>query len=130
MESKSKMKRTKLRLRMRRFMRTALNHVKIINLGDPRVIQWKRIALMSASGIVLLISVISFGSVESSLAAVQSKLVGTLLPLAAICGLILAGFSFVAGHPNARQHLFFAIIGAIVGFGAESIVALIRSLIH
>lgn len=72
----------------------------------------------------------AFASVESSLSAVQAKLVGTILPLAAICGLVMAGFSFVLGHQNARQHLVLAIVGAVVGFGAESIVALIRSLIH
>jgi type IV secretory pathway VirB2 component (pilin) len=73
---------------------------------------------------------VAFASVESSLQAVQDKLVGTLLPLAAMCGMVVAGLSFVAGHPNARQHLIYAIVGAIVGFGAESIVSLIRSLIH
>lgn len=78
----------------------------------------------------LMIPAIAFGSVESSLQAVQAKLVGTLLPLAAICGLCVAGMSFVMGHANARQHLFYAVVGAIVGFGAESIVSLIRSLIH
>lgn len=73
---------------------------------------------------------IAFCSVESSLAAVQDKLVGTLLPLAAMCGLVIAGLSFVAGHANARQHLVYAIVGAIVGFGSESIVSFIRGLIH
>jgi type IV secretory pathway VirB2 component (pilin) len=73
---------------------------------------------------------LAYASVESSLAAVQEKLVGTLLPLAAMCGLVFAGLSFVAGHPSARQHLFCAIFGCIIGFGAESIVALVRSLIH
>jgi type IV secretory pathway VirB2 component (pilin) len=79
---------------------------------------------------VVAMPVIAQASVEGSLLAVQAKLVGTILPLAAICGLIVAGFSFVAGHPNARQHLSLAIMGAIIGFGAESIVALIRSLIQ
>jgi len=74
--------------------------------------------------------VISHASVESSLQAVQDKLVGTLLPLAAMCGLVIAGLSFVAGHANARQHLLYAIVGAIVGFGSESIVSFIRNLIH
>jgi type IV secretory pathway VirB2 component (pilin) len=79
---------------------------------------------------ITITPLIAFGSVESSLAAVQEKLVGTLLPLAAMCGLVVAGLSFVAGHPNARSHLVMAIIGAIVGFGAESIVSFIRGLIH
>ncbi len=84
-------------------------------------------------GILLLLLLppeLAFASVESSLSAVQEKLVGTLLPLAAICGLVFAGFSFVAGRPNARSHLGLAIMGAIIGFGAESIISLIRSLIH
>lgn len=40
---------------------------------------------------------LGFCSVESSLMAVQSKLIGTILPLAAIIGLVFAGLSFVAG---------------------------------
>lgn len=79
---------------------------------------------------LMMAPILAFGSVESSLAAVQAKLVGTLLPLAAMLGLVIAGLSFVMGHPNARSHLVYAIFGAIIGFGAESIVALIRSLIH
>lgn len=87
-------------------------------------------ATMLVPILCLTVPAIAFGSVESSLQAVQAKLVGTLLPLAAICGLCIAGMSFVMGHANARQHLFYAVVGAIVGFGAESIVSLIRSLIH
>lgn len=85
------------------------------------------LAVCSAS---IAFPVLAHASVESSLAAVQEKLVGTLLPLAAMCGLVIAGLSFVAGHPNARQHLVYAIVGAIVGFGSESIVSFIRNLIH
>jgi type IV secretory pathway VirB2 component (pilin) len=85
---------------------------------------------IAVTAAVVALPTIAFGSVEGSLLAVQEKLVGTILPLAAICGLVVAGFSFVAGHPNARQHLSLAIMGAIIGFGAESIVALIRSLIQ
>lgn len=90
---------------------------------------WTTICATAASALTLC-PLFAFGSVESSLRAVQDKLVGTLLPMGAMCGLAFAGLSFVAGHPNARQHLFYAIVGAIVGFGAESIVSLIQSLIH
>lgn len=85
---------------------------------------------LGTTAVAVALPAVAFGSVEGSLIAVQAKLVGTILPLAAICGLVVAGFSFVAGHPNARQHLTLAIMGAIVGFGAESIVAMIRSLIQ
>lgn len=73
---------------------------------------------------------LGYCSVESSLAAVQSKLVTTILPLAAILGLVFAGLSFVAGSANARNHLILAIIGAVVGFGAQSLVAFIRGLVN
>ncbi len=87
------------------------------------------VATMTAL-MLIFAPLISQASVESSLIAVQSKLVGTILPLAAICGLVFAGFSFVMGHMNARQHLVCAIIGAVVGFGAESIISLVRALVN
>lgn len=81
-------------------------------------------------GLGLLLPEIGFCSVESSLAAVQMKLVSVILPLAAVLGLVFAGLSFVMGSPNARSHLILAIIGACVGFGAQSIIALIRGLVN
>jgi hypothetical protein len=89
----------------------------------------KTVRLVLCVGL-MIVPILAFGSVESSLAAVQAKLVGTLLPLAAMLGLVIAGLSFVMGHPNARTHLVYSVIGAIVGFGAESIVSLIRGVIH
>ncbi len=88
--------------------------------------------IVSALTLILIIAFPIFGfcSVESSLAAVQSKLIGTILPLVAIIGLVFAGLSFVAGSQNARSHLVLAIIGAAIGFGAPSIVSWIQSLIH
>ena len=100
------------------------------NIANPKSLI---LGAVLSAGLCTLIAIypnFAFASVEGSLSAVQAKLVGTILPLAAICGLVMAGFSFVLGHQNARNHLVLAIIGAIVGFGAESIVALIRSLIH
>jgi hypothetical protein len=81
-------------------------------------------------GVGLLLPEIGFCSVESSLAAVQTKLVSVILPLAAVLGLVFAGLSFVMGSPNARSHLMLAIIGACVGFGAQSIIALIRGVVN
>ena len=80
--------------------------------------------------LIMAFPMLGFCSVESSLAAVQTKLIGTILPLAAIIGLVFAGLSFVAGSPNARNHLILAMIGAAIGFGAPSIVSWIQSLIH
>lgn len=89
-----------------------------------------KIASFLIIGLLLLGPSLGFCSVESSLMAVQTKLIGTILPLAAILGLVFAGLSFVAGSPNARSHLMLAIIGAVVGFGAPSIVSWIQGLVH
>ncbi len=106
-----------------------MNNLKNLNLKNTTTNQT---AIMKTILITTLCiaPMIAFGSVEGSLAAVQEKLVGTILPLGAMCGLVVAGLSFVAGHANAKSHLMYAIMGAIVGFGAESIVSLIRSLVH
>jgi len=80
--------------------------------------------------IVLLAPLAGHASVESSLSAVQDRLVGTIVPLAAILGLIFAGLSFVAGSANARSHLMLAMLGAAVAFGASSIVSWIQALVH
>ena len=79
---------------------------------------------------VFLMPDFAFCSVESSLGAIQQKFIGTLLPLLAVIGLVLAGFSFLMGSQNARSHLLLAIIGAVIGFGAPSIVGFIQGLIH
>ncbi len=79
---------------------------------------------------IYLAPALCFASVESSLMAVQGKLVGTILPLAAILGFIAAGFSYLTGNPAAKSHFFLACMGAAVGFGASSLVAMIRSLVN
>lgn len=79
---------------------------------------------------VLLGPDIALASVESTLTAIQSKLITTILPLCAILGLVFGAFSFFMGNPNARAHVVLAIIGAVIGFGAPSIVAFVRGLVH
>jgi type IV secretory pathway VirB2 component (pilin) len=78
----------------------------------------------------LLAPDLALASVESTLTAMQTKLISTILPLAAILGLVFAGLSFVMGSPNARSHLVLAIIGAVVGFGAPSLITFIRGLVQ
>lgn len=78
----------------------------------------------------LMMPTLGFCSVEGSLAAIQTKLITVILPLVAILGLVIAGISFVAGSPNARNHLILALFGAGIGFGAPSIIAFIRGLVN
>jgi type IV secretory pathway VirB2 component (pilin) len=79
---------------------------------------------------ILMFPGLAYCSVESSLMAVQSKLITTILPLAAVLGLVFAGLSFVAGSANARNHLVLAIMGAVIGFGAPSIIQFIQQLVN
>lgn len=89
--------------------------------------KWLRIVFYA---LLVLMPLFTFGSVESSMHAIQDKLINTILPLAAILGLCIAGLSFMMGNEKARSHLILAIIGAGIGFGAQSIVAFIRSLVN
>ncbi len=83
------------------------------------------IGLMVCVG--LLVAEPSFASFESSLIAVKMKLSNVVLPVLATMGLLFAGFSFITGNPNARQHIIYAVIGCILGFGAQGIVDFISS---
>lgn len=77
-----------------------------------------------------ILPMLAHASVESTLMNVQGKLINVILPLAGIIGLVFAGLSFVAGHENARTRLWFGIIGAVVGFGAPSIIEFVRTLVR
>lgn len=75
-------------------------------------------------------SSVALGSVEGSLMAIQTKLINVILPLVGILGLVFAAFSFFLGNQNARAHLMLAMMGAVIGFGAPSIIAFIRGMVN
>jgi H+/Cl- antiporter ClcA len=79
---------------------------------------------------VFLVPALGYCSVESSMQAIQSKLIDQILPLAGVLGLCFAAFSFFTGNPGARTHLWMACIGACVAFGAPSIIDFIRRLVN
>jgi hypothetical protein len=88
-------------------------------------------ALLGAVALsVLLIPAVGYCDVIGTLQGIQSKLVNQILPLCAVLGLVFAAFSFFTGNPGARSHLWLAIIGMVIGFGAESIMRLVQSLVH
>ncbi|MCM0604502.1 MAG: hypothetical protein KA715_00255 [Xanthomonadaceae bacterium] len=88
------------------------------------------VSMLICMGVGLLLPELGFCSVESSLSAMQSKLVGVILPLVAVLGLVFAGLSFAMGNQNARSHLILAMVGAGVGFGAQSIIGFIRGMVN
>lgn len=79
---------------------------------------------------LLLVSSIAHASVESSLLGLKSVLLGSILPIFAVLGFGFAAFSFFTGSMNAKQHLIYAITGAVIAFGAQSIVDLLQRVVR
>lgn len=80
--------------------------------------------------VLLLAPMLAHASVETTLSNLQGRIINTILPLIGILGIAFAGLSFMVGSANARAHLLLAIFGAIIGFGAPSIIAFIRSFVQ
>ncbi len=76
--------------------------------------------------LLLALAPFAHASVESSLLGLKNVLLGSILPIFAVLGLGFAAFSFFTGNPNAKQHLVYAVTGAAILFGAQSIVDLIE----
>lgn len=75
-----------------------------------------------AGGALLLFQEPAMASLESSLINIKMRLTGVLLPMIAVIGIVFAGFSFITGNPNARQHIIYAVVGTMIGFGAQGII--------
>lgn len=81
-------------------------------------------------GLGLLMPELAHAGLESSLMGIKSKLTGVILPLLSVIGIAIAGISFFTGNPNAKQHIFYAIVGCIIGFGAQGIVDFIAQTVR
>lgn len=92
----------------------------------------KQMALMVAvvAAVGILMPDLAHAGLESSLMGIKSKLTGVILPLLSVIGIALAGTSFFTGNPNAKQHIAYAIIGCIIGFGAQGIVDFIAQTVR
>lgn len=69
-------------------------------------------------------------SVESSLMGIQSRLTRVILPVCSMIGIGWAGISFLTGNERAKTHIWYAIIGSALGFGAQSLVNFISETVH
>ncbi|MBX3022782.1 MAG: TrbC/VirB2 family protein [Bdellovibrionales bacterium] len=78
----------------------------------------------------LLFPVLAHAGLESSLLGIKSKLTGVILPVLSVIGIAIAAISFFTGNPNAKQHIAYAIIGCIFGFGAQAIVDFIAQTVR
>lgn len=73
---------------------------------------------------------LALASLESSLVGIKTRLTGEILPLLSVIGLGFAAVSFFTGHPSAKTHIFYAILGSIFGFGAQAIVDFISQTVN
>lgn len=67
---------------------------------------------------------------ESSLMGIKMKLTGVILPLLSVIGIAIAAISFFTGNMNAKQHIVYAVLGCIFGFGAQAIVDFIAQTVR
>lgn len=79
---------------------------------------------------VLCFPVLAHAGLESSLLGIKTKLTGVILPVLSVIGISVAAISFFTGNPNAKQHIAYAIIGCIFGFGAQAIVDFISETVR
>ena len=83
-----------------------------------------------AVGCFFFIPELAHASLESSLAGLKSKLTGVILPLLSVIGIAIGAISFFTGNPNAKQHIVYAVLGCIFGFGAQAIVDFISQTVR
>lgn len=79
---------------------------------------------------LMVLPELALASVESSLMGVQTKLTRVILPTLSIIGIAWAAFSMMSGNDKAKTHMWYAILGTIVGFGAEAIVNFISQTVR
>jgi type IV secretory pathway VirB2 component (pilin) len=88
------------------------------------------IALALILGVTLFMPEFAHAGLESSLMSIKSRLTGVILPLLSVIGVCFAGISFFTGNPAAKQHIAYAILGCVIGFGAQSIVDFISQTVR
>jgi len=80
--------------------------------------------------VALLLPDLAYASLESSLMGLKTKLTGVILPLLSVIGIAIAAISFFTGNQNAKQHIVYAVLGCIFGFGAQAIVDFISQTVR
>jgi len=71
----------------------------------------------------------SASGLESKMANLQSKLIGSILPLMSAIGLIWAAILGVQGNPESKEKIKLIVFCSIVGFLAPMIINWVRSVV-
>ena len=91
----------------------------------------KQLALIGLMGLaVMLVPEMAHAGLEDSLFGIKAKLTGVILPLLSVIGIAIGAISFFTGNPQAKQHIVYAILGCIFGFGAQAIVDFIAQTVR
>lgn len=88
------------------------------------------ILLIFAFSVFILAPQFAHADLQSSLEGLKDKLTSIILPLLSVIGVAIAGISFFTGHPSAKQHIMYAVLGCIFGFGAQAIVDFIAQTVR
>jgi type IV secretory pathway VirB2 component (pilin) len=90
--------------------------------------EWLSVLIVVSA--LLIVPEFAHASLESSLDTIRSRLTGVIMPVLSVIGICIAGISFFSGNENAKRHIAFAVIGCLIGFGAQVIVDFFASLVH
>lgn len=91
----------------------------------------KQIALIGVLGLAMILAPdFAHAGLEDSLFGIKAKLTGVILPLLSVIGIAIGAISFFTGNPNAKQHIVYAVLGCIFGFGAQAIVDFIAQTVR
>jgi len=90
----------------------------------------KELCLLTIAIGLALLPDLAQASLESSLMGLKSKLTGVILPVLSVIGIAIAAISFFTGNQNAKQHIAYAVMGCIFGFGSQAIVDFISQTVH
>ena len=86
--------------------------------------------LIGLIAIGLTIPEVASADLVGSINGLKTKLTGVILPLLSVIGIAIAAISFFTGNPNAKQHIVYAVLGCIFGFGAQAIVDFIAQTVR
>lgn len=76
--------------------------------------------------ILSLCPVMANASLEGAMYSLRTQMSTVFLPALSLVGIVIAAISMAMGHQNAKNHITMAVIGAVVGFGADNILDFVR----
>lgn len=105
-------------------------HLKQTKIGGKFMNRKSLLFIFMITAALLIVPELGLASVESSLMGIQTKLTRVILPTLSIIGIAWAAFSLMSGNEKAKTHMWYAILGSIIGFGAQAIVDFISQTVR